>query len=135
MKVKREILRSEVTGGIYKMREYDENGNLVYFMDSLRDKKYEEWRVYDENNYLIHSKDNEGNEINNMYDENGVKIHADIYEYEFYPEDDGIDELAETTVDWKARIEKFVSDKVLFATGGVGFAAGVVLAVVTSILF
>lgn len=87
MKIKKEILRSAVTDKIYKMREYDENGNLIYFKDNFADKNYEEWREYDENGNLIRLIDSNGNEVINKYDENGIKILDDVYEYEFYPEE------------------------------------------------
>ena len=127
MKVKKQILRSQVTGEIYKIREYDEFGNLIHCKDNLTNKGYEEWRTYDKNNNLISFKDNTGYEMINEYDDNGVKINEDVYEYEYYPEN--------VEVSWKTRIEKVVSEKILLATGGVGFLSGVILAVVAGILF
>ena len=132
MKVKREILRSKVTGDIYKIREYDERGNLIYFKDNFNGNEYEEWRTYDKNNNLICSLDSNGAEEVNMYSDNGVKIREDVYEYEFYPEEEV---KAEEPKSWKTRIEELVSEKVLVATGGVGFAAGVILAVIAGIIF
>lgn len=131
MKVKREILRSKVTGDIYKVREYDERGNLTYFKDNFNGKGYEEWRTYDQNNNLTCSIDSNGTEIVNLYSDNGVKIREDIYEYEFYPEEVKVEEPQS----WKSRIEKLVSEKVLVATSGVSFAVGVVLSVVVGIIF
>ena len=44
---------------VYSITEYDKNGNLIHFKNSLGG---EEWREYDSNGNLIHYKDSNGYE-------------------------------------------------------------------------
>ena len=155
MKVKREILRSKVTGDIYKIREYDERGNLTYFKDNFNGKGYEEWRTYDQNNNLICSIDSNGTEIVNLYSDNGVKIREDIYEYEFYPEEVKVEESEEVKVEeseekeipteevkdqksWIANIAESIHENMNILQPialGVGAVVGSVLGVIFGLLF
>lgn len=147
MKVKREILRSKVTGDIYKIREYDERGNLTYFKDNFNGKGYEEWRTYDQNNNLICSIDSNGTEIVNLYSDNGVKIREDIYEYEFYPEEVKVEESEEKETpteeveeqkSWIANIAESIHENMNILQPialGVGAVIGSVLGVIFGLLF
>ena len=48
MKIKKETLN---------VKEYDENGKLIYFKNS---SGYEEWKEYDDNGNIVHYKDSAG---------------------------------------------------------------------------
>lgn len=147
MKVKREILRSKITGDIYKIREYDERGNLTYFKDNFNGKGYEEWRTYDQNNNLICSIDSNGTEIVNLYSDNGVKIREDIYEYEFYPEEVKVEESEEKEISaeevkgqksWISNIAESIHENMNILQPialGVGAVVGSVLGVIFGLLF
>ena len=53
-------------------REYDKDGNLIHTKDS---KGFEAWYEYDENNNLIHTKNSKGFEAWYEYDKDGNLIH------------------------------------------------------------
>lgn len=62
--------------GDVKYREYDENGNEVYYTWSNGDKLYEEiHNVYNDNNKIISKTDKRGNHTTYEYDEQGREIH------------------------------------------------------------
>ena len=78
------------SSGYEEWKEYDDSGNIVHYKDS---NEFESWTDYNINGFIIHYKDSHGYEYWKDYDDNGIRI-DDSYEYECYPEesDNDLDE-------------------------------------------
>lgn len=60
---------------LYLIRKFDQNGNEIYYKNSIGD---EEWREYDENGNLVYSKDSKGFKKWYEYDERGNLVYGKI---------------------------------------------------------